>query len=68
MRSVCAVLTRDVPVWLVILLATALNVEFYVDIAIHMAVYGGIVKIIEIKFTSTYSVGKGFFIFSRAYP
>ena len=67
MLSVCAVLTRDVPEWLTILPATALNAEFHVDITILMGIYGGIVKIIEIKVTSTYSVG-GFFIFSCAYP
>ena len=68
MLSVCAVLTRDVPEWLAILPDTALNTEFHIDITIHMAIYGGIVKIIEIKVTSTYSVGAGFFIFSCAYP
>ena len=39
MLSVCAVLTRDVPECLVILLATALNAEFHVDITIYMAIY-----------------------------
>ena len=63
----CAVLTRDVLEWLVILPATTLNAEFHVVITIHMAIYGGIVKMIEIKVTSTYSVGEGFFIFSCAY-
>ena len=53
MLSVCAVLTRDVPEWLAIIPATALNAEFQVDITLHMAIYGGIVKIIEIKVTST---------------
>ena len=62
----CAVPTRDVPEWLTILLATALNAEFHVDITIHMAKYGGFVKMIEIKVTSTYSVGESFFIFSCA--
>ena len=62
----CAVLTRDVPKWLAILPATALNAEFHVDITIHMAIYGGIVKMIETKVTSTYSVGEGSFIFSCA--
>ena len=61
MLSVCAVLTRDVPECLAILPATALNAEFHVDITIHMAIYGGILKIIEIKVTSTFSVGdRGF--------
>ena len=68
MLSVCAVLTRDVLECLAILPATALNAEFHVDITIHMAIYGGIVKIIKIKVTSTFSVGEGFFIFSCAYP
>ena len=62
----CAILTRDVPEWLAILPASALNVEFHVDITIHMAIYGGIVKMIEIKITSTYSVEEGSFIFSCA--
>ena len=44
----CAVPTRDVPV-LAILPATALNAEFQDDIMIHMAIYAGIVKMIEIK-------------------
>ena len=39
MLSVCAVLTHDVPECLAILPATALNVEFHVDITIHMAIY-----------------------------
>ena len=39
MLSVCAVLTRDVPECLAILLATALNAEFHFDIMIHMAIY-----------------------------
>ena len=68
MFSVCAVLTREVPECLAILPTTALNAEFHVDITIHMAIYGGIVKIIEIKVASTFSVGEGFFIFSCAYP
>ena len=63
----CAVPTRDVHEWLVILPVTALNAEFHVDITIHMAIYGRIVKMIEIKVTSTFSVGDGFFIFSCAY-
>ena len=48
MLQQCAVPKRDVPEWLAILPATALNAEFYVDITIHMAVYGRIVKMIEI--------------------
>ena len=63
----CAVLTRDVLDWLAILPAKTHNEEFHVVITIHMAIYGGIVKMIEIKVTSTYSVGEGFFIFSCAY-
>ena len=39
MRSVCAVLTREVPECLAILPATSLNAEFHVDITIHMAIY-----------------------------
>ena len=62
-----AVPTRDVPVWLAILPAIALNAEFHVDITINMAIYGGIAKMIEIKVTSAYSVGEGFLIFSCAY-
>ena len=45
----CAVPTRDVPEWLAILPTTALNAEFQVDITIHMAIFPGIVKMIEIK-------------------
>ena len=45
----CAVLTRDVSECLAILPATALNAEFYVDITIHMAIYGGIIKMIKLK-------------------
>ena len=56
MLSVCAILTRDMPECLAILPTTALNAEFHVDITIHMAIYGGIVKIIEIKVTSTFLV------------
>ena len=63
----CAVLTRDVFKWFTILPAATLNAEFHVAIMIHMAIYGGIVKMIEIKVTSTYTVGEGIFIFSCAY-
>ena len=68
MLNVCAVLTRDVPECLAIFPATALKAEFHVDITNHMGIYGGIVTIIEIKVTSTFSVGEGIFIFSCAYP
>ena len=63
----CAVPTRDVAEWLAILPATALNAKFNFDITVHMAIYEGIIKMIEIKVTTTYSVGEGFFIFSGAY-
>ena len=67
MPNQCAVLTRDVAEWFPILPTTALNADFNFDITIHMAIYGGIIKMIEIKVTTTYSVGEGFFIFSCAY-
>ena len=70
MLGVCAALTRDMPECLAISPPQHLTQSFmlisrftwlYTD-------YRGIVKIIEIKVTSTFSVGEGFFIFSCAYP
>ena len=70
MLSVCAVLTRDVPECLVILPPQHLTQSFMLISRFTWLLtdYGGIIKMIEIKVTRTFSVGEGFFIFSCAYP